>query len=101
MQAVKFGRTLHIAGLAVAGIACIALLCARLLGLLPNAWFTPVTLSTVPAVALIVALVLLRRPAPGHVARTVDKQAGSRELFLTAALIEQTPGGYRAIVLAQ
>ena len=101
MQTASFGRNLHFTALILAALALIALLCARLLALLPNAWFTPLTLGIVPALASLIALLFLRRPAPAHVARTVDERTGSKELFLTAALIEQAPGEYRDIVLAQ
>jgi hypothetical protein len=101
IQAATFARNLHIAALSTAGMAFLALLCARLLALLPNEWFTPVTLSVVPALAGLVALFLMRRPAPATVARALDQRAGSKDLFLTAALIEQAPGEYRGIVLSQ
>ncbi len=101
LRLASFGSRLHIAALFVSAIALAALLCARLLGVLPNEWFTLRTLAVVPSVALVGALAFLRKPAPSQVARVVDERAGSKELFLTAALIEQSPGEYRDIVLAQ
>jgi hypothetical protein len=101
MQAATFGRNLRLAALAASGLAFLALLSARLLALLPNAWFTPLRLGVIPCLAVLVALLLMRRPASAHVARAVDAHAGSKELFLTASLIDQTPGEYRDIVLSQ
>ncbi len=101
LRLASFGSRLHIAALWVSVIALVALLCARLLGVLPNEWFTLHTLAAVPAVALLGALAFLRKQVPSQVARIVDERAGSKELFLTAALIEQSPGDYREIVLAQ
>ena len=101
MQTAAFGRRLHIAALILSALALVALLCARLFALLPDAWFTPITIAGVPVCAFLVALIFLRRPVPAHVARTVDERALSKELFLTATLIEQTPGEYRDIVIAQ
>jgi hypothetical protein len=101
MKAASFGRNLHLAALLLAAVVFLALLCARLLALLPSAWFTPVTLAAVPVVAVVVALLLTRRPAAAHVARTVDERAKTKELFLTAALIGQSPGEYRDIVVSQ
>ncbi len=101
MQAAAFGRRLHIAALSVSALALVALLCARLLGVLPNAWFTPLTLAMIPAFALALAAFLARKPAPTHVARSLDERAGSKELFLTASLIAEAPGEYREIVLLQ
>ena len=93
MQAAAFGRRLHIAALIVSALALVALLCARLLGVLPNAWFTPLTLAAIPVLALALAVLLTRKPAPAHVARALDERAEGKELFLTASLIAQTPGG--------
>ncbi len=101
MQTAAFGRRLHIAALILSALTLVALLCARLLALLPNAWFTPLSPGIVAAVAVLFALIFSRRLATAHVARTVDERARSKELFLTASLIEQTPGEYRGIVLSQ
>ncbi|MEQ1850560.1 MAG: hypothetical protein ABMA01_03110 [Chthoniobacteraceae bacterium] len=101
MRAASFGRTLHITALVTAGVVFLALLSARLLALLPNAWFTPLTLCAVPVLAAFAALLIARRPAATHVARAVDDRAASKELFLTASLIDQAPGEYRDIVLRQ
>jgi len=101
MQTAAFGRRLYVAALILSALVLVALLCARLLALLPNAWFTPLTLGAIPALALVTAAILLRKPVPAQVARTVDERAQSKELFLTAALIEQSPGEYRDIVLTQ
>ncbi|MEO6740083.1 MAG: hypothetical protein ABIP20_07520, partial [Chthoniobacteraceae bacterium] len=101
IQTATFGRRLHIAALVLSAVALAALLCARLLALLPNAWFTPLTLGIVPILAILTALLFHRKPAPAHVARALDERAGSKELFLTASLIAQAPGEYRDIVLSQ
>lgn len=99
-----FGRRFHTAALAFAGVAFVALLAARLLSILPRHWFTPLTLCAVPVLALLTALVLTltRRPTAAQVARAVDRQAGTKELFLTATMVGETPGGeYRDLVLAE
>ena len=101
MRLVSLGKNFRLAVLTLAAIALIALLCARLLALLPNHWLTPLTLLAVPALALAASFIFLRRHAPAHVARAVDAHAGTKELFLTAALIEQSPGEFRGIVLEQ
>ena len=101
MQTAAFGKRLHVAALILSALTLVALLCARLLALLPNAWFTAFTPGIVAALAILFALILFRRLAPAHVARTVDERARSKELFLTASLIEQASGEYRGIVLSQ
>ena len=101
MHAAAFARRVHIAALILSAFALVALLCARLLALLPNAWFTPLTLAAVPAGAFAIALLSFRRPEAAQVARSVDGRAQTKELFLTTALIEEAPGEYRDIVVAQ
>ena len=101
MQTAAFGKRLHVAALILSALTLVALLCARLLALLPEAWFTPLTPGIVAALAILCALVFFRRSAPTHVARAVDERARSKELFLTASLIGQAPGEYRGIVLSQ
>ena len=101
MQTAAFGKRLHVAALILSAITLVALLCARLLALLPDAWFTPLTPGIVAALSILFPLIFFRPPAAAHVARTVDERAGSKELFLTASLIEQAPGEYRGIVLSQ
>jgi hypothetical protein len=94
-----FGRRFYAFALILTGAGLVAVLTARLLSLLPQNWFTPLTLCAVPALALLGAIAFTRRPAAAHVARTVDARAGSKELFLSATLVEQAPAEYRELVL--
>jgi hypothetical protein len=86
--------------LVVSALFLLLLLAARLLALLPN-WFTPVSLWTVPLAALLCAALFLRRASAREVARLIDQRSGSKELFLTAAMIEQAHGEFQPIVIAQ
>ena len=101
MATAAFGRRVHIATLILSALTLVAMLCARLLAFLPDAWFTPLTPAIVALLGILIALPFLRRPTPAHVARTVDERAQTKELFLTATLIDQAPGEYRDIVLSQ
>ena len=96
-----FGGKLRGVSLGVAAVALGAVLCARLFGVLPQEWFTLRTVAGAAGVSVLGAFVFLRKQAVEQVARVVDARAGSRELFLTAALIERSPGEYRGLVLAQ
>ena len=78
----------------------VLLLVARLLALLPN-WFTPASLCVIPATALVYALVFARRIPSKQTARLIDERTGSKELFLTAAMIGESPGEFQPIVLRQ
>lgn len=76
------------------------LLVARLLAFLPN-WFTPMSLCVIPATAFVYAITFTRRIPAKQTARLIDERSGSKELFFTASLIEQSPGDFQAIVLQQ
>ena len=76
------------------------LLVARLLALLPN-WFSPASLCVIPVTALGYALAFTHRISAKQTARLIDERTGSKELFLTAAMIDQSPGDFQAIVLQQ
>ena len=94
------GRHLHLGWLAGAAVYLTLLLVSRLLGVIPD-WFTPLSLAAIPAVAVLAALVMMRRPAARDVARLIDARTGSKELFLTAAMIGDAPGEFRPIVVEQ
>jgi hypothetical protein len=86
--------------LAAATLFLVLLLTARLLALLPS-WFTPGWLWCIPAIALCVAALFLRRCSPRDLGRLIDKRTGSKELFLTATMIELSEGEFQPIVLTQ
>ncbi len=94
------GGRFHIALLACSALYLALLLVSRLLGLIPD-WFTPVTLAAIPGVALLAALLLARRASVKSIARLIDTRTGGKELFLTAAMIGETPGEFGPIVLEQ
>ncbi len=93
------GRWRQVA-LASAALYLALLLAARLLGLLPD-HFTLLSLFAIPALSLLGALALTRRPAISEVARLVDARSESHDLFLTAALLDEAPGEFRPIVVEQ
>ena len=80
------------------GFYASALLVSRLFGLLP-AWFTPVTLVVLPVGALVLAWIFYPRTGVKDAARWADTQMATQDLFLTAALIENSLGAYQDLVL--
>ena len=94
------GRRFRHGLLACAAIYLALLLTSRLLGVIPDI-FTPLSLAAIPAVALLAALVTIRRPASRDVARMIDARTGGKELFLTAAMIGDAPGEFQPIVISQ
>ena len=101
LGAADFGKKIRAILLVAAGLALAGILLSRLLGFLPARWFTPVTFAALAAGAVVLAGLLARRPAVGAVARVVDARAKTKELFLTAALIEGAPGEYHDVVVEQ
>ena len=88
----------HLYLLLLAAAYALLLLCSRLLALVPN-WFVPVTLVTIAAAALALAVAFHARPTPARAARLVDARMHTHDLFLTAALIEAAVGEYKPLVL--
>jgi hypothetical protein len=97
LRLVSFGSRFYAAFLACSALYAVALLGTRLCGVVTD-WFTPVSLAVVPATAFLVALVFHRRPTPLDAARVIDGHQGTKDLFLTVALIEKTAGEYQALV---
>lgn len=64
-------------------------------------YFELYTLAIIPAVALIGALFTHRAPEPEDAARAIDKNLGSKDLFLTVAMLDNAPGVYQPIVAHQ
>ncbi|MFW6163860.1 MAG: hypothetical protein ACODAJ_13905, partial [Planctomycetota bacterium] len=103
----RVGRRLRVAGagrvgfvalLALAGLYAALFAASRLLALIPD-WFDPLSVVMVPVAALLVALALHRRPATEEAARRIDRHANTKDLFLTATLLERSPGAFKPIVV--
>jgi len=97
---VRIGAALHRGWLLAAGVTLLALLAARLLGLLPAALVVQ-WLWLPAALAAVGALVFARKPHPRDTARLVDERTASKDLFLTTALLAGPSASYSPIVLAQ
>ena len=98
LRLIALSRSTYVALMAAAALYGVLLLLIRLTGLIPD-FLTPLTLLAVPTVALLVAVVWHARPSVAESAHTVDEWLGTKDLFLTAALIENTPGHYQPLVL--
>ncbi len=99
-QIAAFADRLRWGTLGASATYFVFLLVARLLALLPD-WFTPASLCVIPVTALVYALAFARRIPAKQTARLIDERSGSKELFLTAALIAHSPGEFQPIVLQQ
>ena len=94
----EIARRLHLFLLILAALYAVLLCCARLLAILPCR-FTPITLLAPPVLALILALIFSRRHGAAEAARLVDARMGTKDLFLTAVLIEPAMGEFKPLVL--
>ena len=84
----------------LASVFLLLLLVSRLLGIIPP-WFSVKTLIAMPAGALLLALVFYKRPARVDAARLLDQRLATKDLFLTASLIDTSLGAYQSLVLDQ
>jgi hypothetical protein len=98
LRLVAVGDRFHLFALVLAGVYLAALLVSRLLGLIPNV-FQLVTLLAVPVAALLLATLFHRRQSTAVAARSVDERMETKDLFLTASLIESAPGEYKPLVV--
>ena len=88
------------AWLAAIGAALLVVMVARLLALIPEqAMFA--ALGALALGVLLFPLLTARRPKPPQVARLVDERTASKELFLTATLVEGSPDDFQSIVVQE
>ncbi len=100
---IGLARLAFIAFVVSAVIYAAALLVARMTGLIPDL-FTPTTLAipALTALAVAISVVGLRRATrPSAIARLVDQNLGTNDLFLTAQAITGSAGVYQELVLSQ
>jgi tetrahydromethanopterin S-methyltransferase subunit B len=96
-HAASLGRWIYRFWLGLAVAYLLALLAARLLAVIPDV-FTWQTLLFIPAAAIILAMAAARRPNAVTCAHLVDQRAGTKDLFLTTALLDRSPGQYAPLV---
>jgi hypothetical protein len=97
LRLASIGDRLYAAFLACCGAYAVFLVAARFGGILTD-WVTPVTLLAVPVIATLVGLLWHHRPTLVEAARAVDRQNGTKDLFLTVALIEKSAGEFQGLV---
>ncbi|RLS55605.1 MAG: hypothetical protein DWH91_08830 [Planctomycetota bacterium] len=104
----KVGKRIYFAQLAwrtylgFLGTAAVALaftLFVRLTSLVPEGdWWIRAVLVAAPVLALLLGIVLTRRPALVEAARRVDAACETHDLFLTVTKIASTAGDYQPLV---
>ena len=91
------GRSAYRTFVILCALYALLLLVSRLLGLIPD-WFGPLSLVGVPVLAVLWGIALHRRATAAEAAETVDRSCGTKDLFLTAALLEEAPGEFKPLV---
>jgi hypothetical protein len=97
LRLASIGDRLYAAFLVCCAAYAAFLIAARFGGLVTG-WVTPLTLLAVPTIALLVGLLWHHRPTLVEAARAVDRKNGTKDLFLTVALIEKSAGEYQGLV---
>lgn len=97
MHAVSFATRLCWFFLLCAAVYGAGLLASRFTGFAPDG-FTINTLAAVPVIAALAAAIWHHRPTVEEAAHALDHKSGSKDLFLTVALIEQSAGEYQPLV---
>lgn len=103
MRVAAVGRAFYRAFLVLCIVFAVALVSGRLSGLAPG-WFgqspsTWMMFASVPVLALLMSLLLHRRPTLPDAARMVDQSTGTKDLYLTLALLNRSAGEYQPLVL--
>jgi hypothetical protein len=93
-----FAERLYVAFLICCSIYAAALLASRFFGVAVD-WFPPASLAIPPGAAVLIALVWHRMPTTQDAARRLDAFARTKDLFLTASLLENSAGDFQPLVM--
>ena len=99
LSAVSAAKRLHFLGLGGIAVAAVAVVAIRLGGLLPPEAQNLQWLLLVPAAVVLTAILLHRKVETQSAARAVDGFAGTNDLFLTLAALQNSAGEYQPLVL--
>lgn len=97
LYAVRLARRSFTWFVVAATVYAIALLTARLTGLIQDV-FAPETLWSIPGAALLLGLLTTRRPTLELAARQTDTRQGTKDLFLTLTMLDRCTGDYKPLV---
>jgi hypothetical protein len=81
----------------VGAVYALAFVCSRFFGLISD-YFEPVTLASIPGVAVVLGILFHRRPTTSDAARRVDEHEQTRDLYLTVTMLDTTAGEYQPLV---
>ena len=97
MYVIKLARRTFVWFVAMAALYGACLMCARLLGVIPDV-FAPETLLWIPGAALAGALLTTCKPQFEDAARCTDRSQQTHDLFLTLTMLKDCVGEYKPLV---
>jgi hypothetical protein len=98
LRIAAFGRRFYTVFLALCGLYALLLVISRAGAALPDWLFGPPWMAALSGAALLLSLLLQHRPTRVEAARALDRHSGTKDLFLTLALIETSAGEYQPLV---
>ena len=96
----RFSTRFASACLIWAALYLVLILVSRLTGLIPDI-FSPVTVLTVPVLALVTAVLTHRKMTAEDGARLIDEKERAQDLFLTALRLDTHSGEFQPLVARQ
>jgi hypothetical protein len=97
LRLASIGARMYGAFIGCCAVYAAMLLVSRLGGVWTD-WPVPTSLLAIPVAALLVSILWHKRPTSLDAARAIDSRNGTKDLFLTVALIEKTAGEYQSLV---
>ena len=98
LRITSLARACYVASLVILGLAVVAVLSSRLLGLISQTQERPIWLLTIPAAIAVAAGLFHRRVERQNAARAIDEHARTKDLFLTLSSLSSSAGEYQPLV---
>ncbi len=92
-----WGRKLFVSFVITLTAYLVALLFSRFSGYLRD-WFPPESVGIVLVGTLLLSCLLFRKPGKEQAARLIDREQGTKDLFLTVTMLENAVGNYKPLV---
>ena len=97
IRVISFARRFYRCVLTLSVVYGLLLLVSRMTGVFPSL-FSLANLWTVPVAALAFSLLWRRPTTVVDAAKQIDRRQGTKDLFLTCAMIDNTAGGFQSLV---
>lgn len=100
LRLAAIGNRFYLFTLVACAIYAVLLLTSRFTGIFEGLTFSPLSLLVIPVAALLLAAVWHTKPSTAEAARAVDKNRGTKDLFLTYSMLDRSAGDYQSLVEA-